>query len=82
MKAAAPRKPAVGSKGITSHGADEEATIKVASKKDVKDAKANGVIKLKKPAPKHKLPGNWKDGSLIDRTSARPAPRLSSRADL
>jgi len=67
MTAAVPRKPAAGSEGITTRGADEEATIKVASKKDAKDAKANGVIKLKKPAPKHKLPGNWKDGAIIDR---------------
>jgi SAGA-associated factor 73 len=44
---------------------DEEPTIKVASKKDTKD-KPNGVIKLKKPAPKHASPGNWKDGQFID----------------
>lgn len=44
---------------------DDEATIKVASKKNAKD-KANGIIKLKKPAPKHSKPGNWKDGTVID----------------
>jgi SAGA-associated factor 73 len=42
----------------------DDDTIKVASKKEGKD-KA-GTIKLKKPAPKHKLPGNWRDGSVID----------------
>jgi SAGA-associated factor 73 len=26
----------------------------------------DGNIKLKKPAPKHSKPGNWKDGSIID----------------
>lgn len=50
---------------------DEEATtIKVASSKKESTAKerqqANGIIKLKKPAPKHNKPGNWKDGSVID----------------
>ncbi|EPE09455.1 saga complex component [Ophiostoma piceae UAMH 11346] len=52
---------------------DEEGTIKVASKKnekDVKDgasaSKSSGVIKLKKPPPKHKQPGNWKDGTYVD----------------
>lgn len=46
---------------------DEETTIKVASKKGAagKD-KSDGVIKLKKPAPKHSKPGNWKDGTVID----------------
>ncbi|KAH8889317.1 SCA7-domain-containing protein [Thozetella sp. PMI_491] len=44
---------------------DEEATtIKVASAKSG-SSKTNG-IKLKKPAPKHNKPGNWKDGSIID----------------
>ena len=53
---------------------DEEGTIKVASKKHEKDAKdgssaskSSGVIKLKKPPPKHKQPGNWKDGTYVDR---------------
>lgn len=46
---------------------DEEATIKVASGKNAKERQlSNGIIKLKKPAPKHSKPGNWKDGSLID----------------
>ncbi|EPE28842.1 hypothetical protein GLAREA_09963 [Glarea lozoyensis ATCC 20868] len=43
---------------------NDEDTIKVAPKKEGKDK--NGTIKLKKPAPKHKLPGNWRDGSVID----------------
>ncbi|KAH0527566.1 hypothetical protein TsFJ059_002556 [Trichoderma semiorbis] len=41
-------------------GADQ--TIKVASKKDSK----NATIKLKKSVPKHSKPGNWMDGSVID----------------
>jgi SAGA-associated factor 73 len=41
----------------------DEHTIKVASKD--RD-RPNGVIKLKKPAPKHSKPGNWRDGSVID----------------
>lgn len=49
---------------------DEESTIKVASSKAEPKAepkaKPNGIIKLKKPAPKHTKPGNWKDGSYID----------------
>jgi SAGA-associated factor 73 len=61
--------PAPGSgKKLTKNRADDEATIKVASKKDAKD-KPNGIIKLKKPPPKHKLPGNWKEGSFIDSKS-------------
>ncbi|KAH6665027.1 hypothetical protein B0J14DRAFT_621080 [Halenospora varia] len=43
---------------------DDESTIKVAPKKDIKD-KLIG-IKLKKPPPKHNKPGNWRDGSVID----------------
>jgi hypothetical protein len=49
---------------------DDESTIKVApTKKEPKD-KPNGTIKLKKPAPKHNKPGNWRDGSVIDGTPA------------
>ncbi|KAJ9154752.1 SAGA-associated factor 73 [Pleurostoma richardsiae] len=62
----------------------DEATIKVASKKAAKD-KANGVIKLKKPPPKHSKPGNWKDGSVIDGAESKkskptqnPSPALSA----
>jgi SAGA-associated factor 73 len=44
---------------------DDELTIKVAPKKEAKD-KLNSTIKLKKPAPKHNKPGNWRDGSVID----------------
>ena len=43
---------------------DDDSTIKVAPKKP-KD-KATGVIKLKKPAPKHSDPGNWQEGRVID----------------
>lgn len=43
---------------------DEHSTIKVAPKE--KKDKPAGTIKLKKPAPKIKLPGNWRDGSVID----------------
>ncbi|OAA54095.1 saga complex component [Niveomyces insectorum RCEF 264] len=70
--------------------AGEEATIKVASKKDGKDggggsaAKARGgIIKLKKPPPKHKQPGNWKEGAFVDQDKKRiskqniPAPSPS-----
>ncbi len=31
-----------------------------------KNGKNSGTIKLKKPAPKHNKPGNWRDGSVID----------------
>jgi len=47
---------------------DENNTIKVATKKETRD-KPNGIIKLKKPAPKHNKPGNWRDGSVIDGNS-------------
>ncbi|KAH7342194.1 SCA7, zinc-binding domain-containing protein [Rhexocercosporidium sp. MPI-PUGE-AT-0058] len=46
-------------------GSDDESTIKVAPKKEIKD-KSNGTIKLKKPPPKHNKPGNWRDGSVVD----------------
>jgi hypothetical protein len=45
-------------------GSDDESTIKVAPRKEGKVA--NGTIKLKRPAPKHKSPGNWKEGSVVD----------------
>ncbi|CAG7564652.1 unnamed protein product [Fusarium equiseti] len=38
----------------------DDGTIKVASKNK------NGRIKLKKPAPKHSKPGNWRDGGVIE----------------
>ncbi|OIW33544.1 SCA7-domain-containing protein [Coniochaeta ligniaria NRRL 30616] len=45
---------------------DEEATtIKVASGNKAKQIR-DGNIKLKKPAPKHSKPGNWKEGSILD----------------
>ncbi|KAK5627526.1 hypothetical protein RRF57_003241 [Xylaria bambusicola] len=46
-------------------GPDDEGTINVASKKTAK-VKPSGPIKLKKPAPKHTKPGNWKEGSVAD----------------
>lgn len=49
---------------VASLASDDESTIKVAPKKDIKD-KLIG-IKLKKPPPKHNKPGNWRDGSVID----------------
>jgi hypothetical protein len=44
---------------------DDESTIKVAPKKEIKD-KPNGTLKLKRPPPKQKNPGNWRDGSVIE----------------
>ena len=49
----------------------EEATIKVASKKDPR----NGTIKLKKPPPKHNKPGNWRDGSVVEGVPERARSR-------
>ncbi|KAI0512772.1 SCA7, zinc-binding domain-containing protein [Xylaria bambusicola] len=46
-------------------GPDDEGTINVASKKAAK-VKPSGPIKLKKPAPKHTKPGNWREGSVAD----------------
>ncbi|KAJ3564224.1 hypothetical protein NPX13_g7920 [Xylaria arbuscula] len=46
-------------------GPDDEGTINVASKKSAK-AKPKGPIKLRKPAPKHMKPGNWREGSVAD----------------
>ena len=53
---------------LTPTGHDDD-SIKVAPKKEGKDK--NGTIKLKKPPPKHKLPGNWRDGSVIDGRKSR-----------
>jgi hypothetical protein len=49
-------------------GTDEESPVKVTPKKEVKDGviRPNGTIKLKRPAPKHNKPGNWRDGSVVD----------------
>ena len=63
---------------------EDEATIKVASKKNAKE-KPNGIIKLKKPAPKHSKPGNWKDGTVIDREWTAPKSPIccgSARKDI
>ncbi|KAH6890316.1 SCA7, zinc-binding domain-containing protein [Thelonectria olida] len=43
-------------------GKADDQTIKVASKKDTK----TGAIKLKRAAPKHSKPGNWRDGSFTE----------------
>ena len=49
---------------------EEETTIKVASAKSHSAGKgrrtSNGVIKLKRPAPKYSKPGNWKEGNIIE----------------
>ena len=50
---------------VATLASDDEMTIKVAPKKEAKD-KPNTTMKLKKPAPKHNKPGNWRDGSVID----------------
>jgi hypothetical protein len=60
---------------------DDESTIKVAPTKTAKDnstsakagASGGGTIKLKRPAPKHNKPGNWRDGSVVDGEFARGA---------
>ena len=44
-------------------GSDEESTVKVTPRKEIRP---NGTIKLKRPAPKHNKPGNWRDGSVVD----------------
>ncbi|KAH7313271.1 SCA7, zinc-binding domain-containing protein [Stachybotrys elegans] len=48
----------------------DEQTIKVAPKKDSK----TGTIKLKKPAPKHNKPGNWRDGSVQEDGKKKNGP--------
>lgn len=52
----------------TALGTDDESPVKVTPKKEVKDGvtRPNGTIKLKRPAPKHNKPGNWRDGSVVD----------------
>lgn len=42
---------------------DEGGTVKVTPRKEIRP---NGTIKLKRPAPKHNKPGNWRDGSVVD----------------
>lgn len=41
---------------------EDETTIKVAPKKDLKDGK----LKLKRPKQKITNPGNWRDSSIVD----------------
>ncbi|CAK7265303.1 SAGA complex subunit Sgf73 [Sporothrix epigloea] len=91
----------VGASGALKIRRDDDSTIKVASRKEAKDkdrkeikdnkegggivTKSGGIIKLKKPPPKHKLPGNWKEGTFVDQekkksknnSSAIPAPSPS-----
>ena len=43
---------------------DDDGPVKVTPMK--KEKSGSGTIKLKKPAPKHSKPGNWRDGSVID----------------
>jgi hypothetical protein len=53
----------------TSTALEEESTIKVTPRKDVKDGviRPNGTIKLKRPFQKSiNKPGNWRDGNMID----------------
>jgi SAGA-associated factor 73 len=45
---------------------EDESTIKVAPTKKGSKEKSNGIIKLKRPAPKHNKPGNWHDGSVVE----------------
>lgn len=65
--------------GDTKGAASDDDTIKVATKKEPKD-KPNVGIKLKKTAPKHVKPGNWRDGSVIDddRRKGTDTPSTSS----
>lgn len=46
---------------------EDESTIKVAPKKEKGINGVTGTIKLKKPVPKHNKPGNWREGSVVDR---------------
>uniref|UniRef100_A0A8H7NM61 Uncharacterized protein n=1 Tax=Bionectria ochroleuca TaxID=29856 RepID=A0A8H7NM61_BIOOC len=67
--------------------AGDEQTIKVASKKEIK----NGVIKLRKAPPKHSKPGNWRDGSILEEgdnktdkassTAVSPSPVVNQLED-
>jgi SAGA-associated factor 73 len=52
----------------TAAGTDDETPVKVTPRKESKDGviRPNGTIKLKRPAPKHNKPGNWRDGSVVD----------------
>ncbi|KAK7403611.1 SAGA complex subunit Sgf73 [Neonectria punicea] len=58
-------------------GKGDDQTIKVASKKDAK----NATIKLKKPPPKYSKPGNWRDGSVIEGTVTGRVAARDLRAD-
>jgi len=51
----------------TAPGTDDESLVKINPRKD-KDSviRPNGTFKLKRPAPKHNKPGNWRDGSVVD----------------
>ncbi|EFW99252.1 saga complex component [Grosmannia clavigera kw1407] len=73
----APVTPVTGKKtsSVTPKQKPDEETIKVASKKDgaAGSAPKNGVIKLKKLPPKHKQPGNWKEGTFVDQEKKKAA---------
>jgi hypothetical protein len=59
---------------LTAPGTDDESSVTVTPKKELKDGviRPNGTIKLRRPAPKHNKPGNWRDGSVIDGQSCLP----------
>lgn len=71
LGSSAGNKKTPGRKNAGTGAGGEEATIKVASKKETKPKAAKGIIKLRKPAPKHSNPGNWKDGMIIDGMSTQ-----------
>ncbi|KAL8303599.1 hypothetical protein RB597_004957 [Gaeumannomyces tritici] len=64
--------------GTPATAGGDEGTIKVASKKESKAKPVNGAIKLKKQAPRHSNPGNWKDGGVIDSESKKSKANASS----
>ena len=53
---------------LAAPGTDDESSVTVTPKKELKDGviRPNGTIKLRRPAPKHNKPGNWRDGSVVD----------------
>jgi hypothetical protein len=59
---------------LTAPGTDDESSVTVTPKKELKDGviRPNGTIKLRRPAPKHNKPGNWRDGSVVDGQSCLP----------
>ncbi|RKF56317.1 SAGA-associated factor 73 [Golovinomyces cichoracearum] len=52
---------------MSSKASENDSKTKTTLKKGLHGEKfKSGTIKLKKPAPTHKKPGNWRDGSVID----------------